>query len=114
MPETYRVKITEQAQGQMAEIVDYISRELCAPEAALSLLDKMEEAITALSEFPERNRLIDEEPWHSEGIRKIIVKNFFIYYWIDQAAKKVQVTAVIYMKRDQIRQLKKMILDDSI
>ena len=84
MPETYRVKITEQAQGQMAEIVDYISRELCAPEAALSLLDKMEEAITALSEFPERNRLIDEEPWHSEGIRKIIVKNFF-YILLDRS-----------------------------
>jgi len=36
----YKVRITEQAQNQMKEIVDYISYELFAPEAADRLLDK--------------------------------------------------------------------------
>lgn len=112
MAYTYRVKITKQAQEQMIEIVDYISKELCSPDAALNLLSKLENAINALSEFPERNKLIDEEPWHSEGIRKIVVNNFLIYYWIDTLALKVQITAVIYMRRDQIKQLKNMILED--
>lgn len=43
MAEIYEVKITRQAQEQMAEIVDYISNELFAPEAASNLLDKMED-----------------------------------------------------------------------
>ena len=55
-----------------------------------------------------RQARIEEEPWRSEGIRKIVVKNFLVYYWIDDKCNKVQVTAVIYSKRDQIEQLKNM------
>ena len=55
-----------------------------------------------------RQALIEEEPWRSEAIRKIVVKNFLVYYWIDDKCNKVQVTAVIYSKRDQIGQLKNM------
>lgn len=112
MADTYEVKITSQAQEQMAEIVDYISHELFAPEAAEHLLDKMESSIMALSAFPERNQLIEEEPWKTYGIRKIVVNNFLVYYWIDEAEEKVQITAVIYSKRNQIEQLKNMRLDD--
>ena len=49
----------------MEEIVDYISYELSAPEAAHNLLDKMEENIMDLSVFPERYPLVDEEPWRT-------------------------------------------------
>lgn len=67
MKDNYDVKITKQAKEQMAQIVDYISNELFAPEAAIQLLDKLENSIMALEEFPERFQLIDEEPWRSEG-----------------------------------------------
>ncbi|MFA9465192.1 MAG: type II toxin-antitoxin system RelE/ParE family toxin [Velocimicrobium sp.] len=108
MPENYEVKITRQALEQMKEIVHYISHELLAPEATSNLLTNMELTINSLSEMPGRITLIDEEPWHSEGIRKTAVKNYLIYFWIDEENKKVQVTAVIYEKRDQIKQLLKM------
>ena len=61
-----------------------------------------------LAAFPSRHALIEGEPWRSEGIRKIVVKNFLVYYWIDDKCNKVQVTDVIYSKRDQIEQLKNM------
>lgn len=108
MSENYEVKITRQAQEQMKEIVHYISHELLAPEAAGHLLDKLETAIYSLAEMPGRMALVDEEPWRSEGVRKTMVKNFIVYFWIDEEHKKVQVTAVIYEKRDQIQQLLKM------
>ncbi|MDD6193393.1 MAG: type II toxin-antitoxin system RelE/ParE family toxin [Lachnospiraceae bacterium] len=102
----YEVKVTRQAQEQMAEIVDYITFELFAPDAAHNLLDKMENSIMALTEFPERNQLIDEEPWRTKGIRKIVVNNFLVYYWINNVEKKVHITAVIYSKREQLEQLR--------
>lgn len=40
MKYNYDVKITKQAKEQMAQIVDYISDELFAPETAINLLDK--------------------------------------------------------------------------
>lgn len=36
----------------MEEIVDYVSRELFAPETAKSLLNKLENTIMSLSVFP--------------------------------------------------------------
>lgn len=39
---------------------------------------------------------------------KMPVKNFLIYFWIDEENSKVQVTAVIYGKRDQLKQLSQM------
>jgi toxin ParE1/3/4 len=108
MPSTYNVQITPQAQQQMEEIVDYISHELCSPDAAAHLLDKFEKNIMSLSDFPERFSVINEKPWDTQGIRKIVVNNFLIYYWIDKTQLEVHVIAVIYNKRDQFAQLKKI------
>ena len=46
----------------MKEITYYISCELCAPEAANILADKMEKAMLTLSELPQKYALLDEEP----------------------------------------------------
>lgn len=108
MVKTYTVKITSQAEEQIQEIIYYISHELNAPDAALHLLDTLENSIASLSHYPQRVSLIPEEPWRTQGIRRLPVKNFLIYFWIDDTNMKVQVTAIIYGKRDQLRQLSHM------
>lgn len=104
----YIVKITVQAEEQLQEIKKYITSELKAPKADLCLLDKIELSISSLSQFPQRVALTEEEPWRSYGIHKMPAKNFLIYFWIDEENSKVQVTAVIYGKRDQLKQLSQM------
>lgn len=108
MADTYTVKITTQAVEQMQDITHYIASELQAPDAALRLLDTLEKEISSLSQLPQRIVLTEEEPWHSYGIHKMTVKNFFVYFWIDKVADKVEVTAVIYNRRDQAGQLSNM------
>ena len=104
----YEVRVTRLALEQMKEIEHYISNDLMALDAADNLLDKMKAEISKLSSFQKKHALIDEEQWRSEGVRKIVVKNFLIYYWVDDENNRVQVTAVIYSRRDQIRQLSNM------
>ncbi len=104
----YLVKITTQAEEQLQEIIKCIASELKAPKSALHLLDEMESAISSLSQFPQRIALTEEEPWHSYAIHKMPLKNFLIYFWIDEENGKIQVTAVIYGKRDQMKQLSQM------
>lgn len=111
MDKTYKVKITSQAQEQMQEITYYIAHELKAPDAALNLLNTLEHSIASLSQYPQRVALINEEPWHTKGIHRLPVKNFLIYFWIDDENMKVQVTAVIYGKRDRLRQLAQMTME---
>lgn len=108
MGDKYEIKVTRQALEQMRKIAHYISYDLMAPEAADNLLDDLKASILKLSVLPKKYPLIEEEPWRSECVRKIVVKNFLVYYWIDEEYNKVQVTAVIYSKRDQIKQLKNM------
>ena len=108
MDKTYIVKITSQAELQIQEIIHYITHELKAPEAALHLLDILEDSFASLERFPHRIALIDEEPWHTKGIHRLPVKNFLVYFWIDEDNLKVQITAIIYEKRDQLHQLSQM------
>jgi toxin ParE1/3/4 len=108
MDKTYNVKITSQAEEQMQETIYYIAHELKAPDAALHLLDALENSFVSLTHFPQRVALMDEEPWHTNGIHRLPVKNFLVYFWIDEDKMTVQITAIIYEKRDQLHQLSQM------
>ena len=108
MDKTYVVKITSQAEEQIQEIIHYITNELKAPDAALHLLDTLENSFMSLAHFPQRVALVEEEPWRNNGIHRLPVKNFLVYFWIDEDNMNVQVTAVIYEKRNQLHQLSQM------
>ena len=106
--EQYEVKITEPAQRQLQEIVRYIAEDLQEKRTALRMLDTLEKEILSLSALPNRVALTEEEPWHSAGIRKMLVKNYLVYFWVNEEQKQVQITAVVYDRRDQRTALQNM------
>ena len=85
----------------MREIAWYIAVVLQAPITASRLLDVLEEKINSLSQFPNRIPLTPEEPWRSKGVHRMSVENYYIYFYVDDTARKVQVFAVMYAKRNQ-------------
>ena len=97
----YEVRITLQAQAHLREIRDYIAQKLLAPEAAKNTVQRLGTVMASLSQMPNRIPLIEEEPWRSEGVRVKAIRNFLIYFWVNEAEKTVQIIAVIYAKRDQ-------------
>lgn len=105
MPEKYIVKLTQQAEENLREIADYIRFTLQAPGTAAKMLDILAEEIFSLDHFPYRAPLTKEEPWHSQSVHALPVKNFLVYFWVDEAAKKVQVMGIVYGRRDQRHQL---------
>lgn len=105
MPEKYTIKITTQAQEQLRENIDYISYTLQAPATAMKMLDTLEKEIASLDRLPNRVPLTEEEPWRSQGIHKLPLKNYLVYFWVDEKAKKVQVIGIIYGRRDRRHQL---------
>lgn len=104
----YRVRVTRQAKKQLQSIKSYISFHLLSPDTANNLIKVLHDEMKKLSEMPGRIRLVDEQPWKSYGIRKRKVSNYYIYFWINEEAKKVQIIAVIYAKMNQTEQLKKL------
>jgi len=77
-------------------------------QTAIRMLDTLEKEILSLSTLPNRVALTEEEPWHSAGIRKLSVKNYLVYFWVNEDQKQVQITAVVYGRRDQRNVLQNM------
>lgn len=107
----YEVKLTPQATEQISETISYISHILLEPEIARRWVELLRQNISSLNLMPSRFPLIEEEPWRTKGIRKMTVKNFLVYYLIEEDKKEVIVTAVIYGRRDQLAALSDMPLD---
>ena len=106
MSELYDLIILPEAELDIRNIVMYIAMELAAPQAALNLQRIIEKEIRSLSYMPDRIRLVDEQPWRAAGIRRTRVKNYFIYFFIDENRMTVYINAVIYSGRDQTQQLR--------
>lgn len=103
--ETYKVRITKQAKEHLILIRDYISTELKQPTIAKEIIRVLKAEIYSLEYMPHRIRCIDEEPWRDLGFRKVRVKNYYIYFWINENKKEVDVIAIIYVKMNQVKQL---------
>lgn len=104
----YTVMLTTQASNQILEYASYIQNELLNPQAARKLVKDLREAIAGLDTMPQRHPQLEEEPWRSQGVRKMIVRGYLVYFWINEQTAMVPVVAVIYGRRDQFAQLLKM------
>lgn len=60
----------------------------------------------AVSEFPARIKPIEQEPWKSRGVRRMLCKNYYVYFRIDENTKRVYILNVIYSRSDQLNILK--------
>ena len=105
MSEIYQVIILPEAQEDMRCIVLYIAKQLFAPQAAMYLHNAFQKEIASLSHMPKRFQTIKEQPWGDAGIRKLRVKNYYVYYLVDDEDRTVKVNAVIYVGRDQAKQM---------
>lgn len=104
----YKIFVTERAKSDLAEVYSYISTELQSAKAADDVIDSLQHAMSELSIMPSRYHRYMEEPWFSEGVRYFSVRNFSIFYTVDENEKGVFVVHVIYSKRDLPQVLSKI------
>ena len=76
---TYDVTFTEQAENDLRGIFEYIAFDLLSPENAAGQLDRIEEKILSLGEYPEKFRQYEREPWKSRNTRVVPVDNYAIF-----------------------------------
>ena len=95
----------------MREIANYGAVDLMEPHTAVKLLRVLKKAIDSLNMFPGRIRLTPEEPWRSFGIHRLVVKNYYVYFWIDELNLFAYVANVIHAGRNQPSCLVDMSLD---
>ena len=74
----YKAMYTAGAKKDLRNIFRYISEELLAPENAAGQTERIMTAIRKLDTMPNRNRLYEEEPWYSRGLRFFPVDNYLV------------------------------------
>ncbi len=103
--ETYEIRTAEQAYQDMRDLYRYIARELKEPTIADKLLSKIDEGIQSLSTMPQRHNTLADERLGQQGIRRLSIENYFVFYVVDEPGQVVFVTRVMYARRDWINLL---------
>jgi len=96
----YKLEYLPIAKQDMVEIVRYISKKLCNPSVAEKLADEMIKAAEGLIEFPYSKALyITPKPLKRE-YRRLTVKNYVMFYWVNEMEKSIVISRVIYARRE--------------
>ena len=96
----YKIIITPEAEDDLDRLFAYIAFELKAPETAFNYVSDIRSELSTLSNAPKRFRIVDKEPWHSRGLRRMNARNFAVFFIVIEKEDAVYVQNVIYQKRD--------------
>ena len=107
----YDVIITPDAENDLNDLDEHISVTLQSPDIAIAYIRTIREKILSLQNNPGRYRCLDEEPWHTMGIRRLNVKNFAVFYTIIDEYNEVYIQNIIYQRRDIQRFLLNLLND---
>lgn len=99
----YRVDISEPAENDLRDIVRYISAQIGAPVTALKMMDTIEDAVGGLMDTPQKHPPVTDERLATMGYRKLPIKNYIVFFTIDETNKVVNVERILYARRDWLR-----------
>ena len=96
----YNLEYLPAALRDMAEIAEYISKELKNPQSAVRLAEKFIEKAETLRTFPYGNQVYQPIRPLKYEYRKIIVDHYLMFYTVDEKSKTITIMRVIYARRN--------------
>ena len=94
MSRVYRIEIHKEAEDDLYHIYRYIAQQLQAPATAQKIYRNIKKEILSLRHMPERIGLMQGEPWHSYGFRKLVVGKYLVFYLVQ--AEVVHILRICY------------------
>jgi len=92
----YTVKLYARAYKDLDSIYTYIAEQLLEPNAALHVIDQLEDAILSLEQFPQRGAIRKVGAYAHGQYRQLFVAHYIIVYRIQEESKVVYVVTVRY------------------
>lgn len=96
----YKVMRTDKAEDQLRDIIYYIADDSGSIDIALKYLDKIEESINRLKEFPNSGSIPRYSILKKQGYRVVIVEKHLIFYKVSEENKTVIVYAIVDGRRE--------------
>ena len=101
----YQIEYLPSALRDLTEIADYIGGKLNNPEAADRLSETIVSTIEKLTDMPYRYPVyypvatFSVKPLKME-YRKMVIKNYLVFYWVNEEKHLVTIARVIYGGRN--------------
>ena len=96
----YKIIRTDKADEQLRDIIFYIAEDAGSIDIALNYLDKIENAISRLEEFP----MSGNEPKYSilrkQGYKALVVERHLVFYKVKESEKIVIIYAIVDGRRE--------------
>ena len=105
MIEKYKVLLSIKAKEDLKDIVFYIKNNLKEPAIACKYAKMIKDEIKELSYFPQRNAIIDDDIITDLKVRKLIIKNYIVFYRINEENNIVNVERILYGASNWINEL---------
>lgn len=98
----YELNFLPLAKDDLCEIAHYISHELSNPAAAAKLSEELIDVAESLRRFPYSGQAyFPIRPLH-RNYRRVLVKNYFIFYYINEEKHLITIARVIYARRSAL------------
>ncbi len=94
------------AKRDISEIAYYISDFLSSPATALKLVEKFEDAIKRLEQFPYSCKIYTPIKTIELELRTLLVDNYIVFYSVHETAQSVTIHRVIYNRMDNDKHIK--------
>lgn len=101
----HSIFMTHTATEDLKSIAAYIANELHEPSIAKKLVGNIKEAVMSLEHMPTRYSLVRDANLAIQGIRKIMVDNYIVFYIIHEKDNVVTIVRILYSRRDWVNLL---------
>lgn len=99
----YNIVYLPTARRQPEDAVMYIAVDQCAPDAAMKLMDEVDNAVRKLKEMPYRFPIYHTLYAMKREIRFFPVESYNVYYVIDEDKKTVEIWRILHRLQKQKR-----------
>mgnify|MGYP000886896294 FL=1 len=96
----WKVILAPEFKQEFKDIYSYIAEVLLVPETAKNQVTRILDQVEKLDEMPNRFPLFEKEPWHSRGLRKLIIDNYIVFYYPNEQMQEVVVFHIFYGGRN--------------
>ena len=96
----FKVNFSEKAAEDLAEIIRYMRDELYNSQAAENFYNAINEKRVLLRENPYMFPLYHDKKLRAEGYRFVVIRNFLMFYLVDDSKSVVTIARILYGKRD--------------
>ena len=98
------IRRTDQFNDQLNDIITYIARD-ASVDTALEVLDRLEESISRLGDFPESGSIPRYTILRRQGYRVLIVMRWLIFYKYQPEQEIVMLYAIADQRQEYLRLL---------